>query len=188
MNDLARIGAPPEAPARFTVDEFMELVNSSALGAGKFELVEGVIVRMSPALAPHMHYQRAVFRALDAIFGEGLDGRIAQFELSLQLAPATVRDADVAVLSAYDRRGGFPDPASVLLIVEIAHATLDKDLGSKLTDYARAGIPHYWVVDVEGRRVHAMTTPLDGDYAERRLFGFGDALPVPGSDRTIVLD
>lgn len=189
MNDLARLGSVAEAPARFTIDEFIELANSPALqGAGKLELVEGVIVRMIPALSQHMKYQKRLFLALHDAYSDHPDNWTVQFELSIQLGPATLRDADVGVLSEFPEDGRYADPARTVLIVEIAHATLEKDLGAKRLDYASAGIPHYWVVDVEGRRVHTMAQPLDGDYAERHPVAFGEPLPVPGTDRTIVVD
>ena len=189
MNAPVRIAERTETPARFSIDEFLELVASSVMiDAGKLELVDGIVVRMSPALSPHMRYQRQVYDALRDIFGTGLDGYIAQFNLSLQLGDATLREADVGVVLRFDEEDRFPDPRSVLLLVEIAHSTLEKDLGDKRLDYAGADIPHYWVVDVGGRRVHAMSTPLDGDYAERRLIAFGVPIAVPGTNRTITVD
>lgn len=135
MSDAARIDLSGESPARFTIDEFIQLVNSDVfLGAGKLEMVEGVIVRINPALSPHMLYQRQLFRSLDAIFGDGLDGYIVQFELSLQLGEATLRDADIGVIKAFDESARFPDPATALLIVEIAHSSLDKDMNAKRLD------------------------------------------------------
>jgi Uma2 family endonuclease len=152
---------------------------------GRVELVEGVIVRMSPAQSPHMVFKRQVFVELHTVFG-GADWSVFS-ELTLQLGPATLREADVGVIRPFGTDIDYPDPATVLLLVEIADSSLSEDMGAKLRDYARAGIPHYWVVDVNGRRVHLMTAPLDGDYAERRLVAFGDPIPVPGTDRTIAI-
>jgi Uma2 family endonuclease len=188
MNDVTFKLPAGETPARFTIDEFMEFVASDVFKGGeKLELVDGVIVSMSPAQSTHMLLQRQVFRALDAIFGDGFEGYVAHFELTLQFGKATLRDADVAVVKAFDTSVRFPDPASVLLIVEISQSTLEKDLNSKRLDYAGAGIPHYWVVDPNGRRVHIMSTITDGDYAERRLATFGEAIAVPGTDKTIAI-
>jgi Uma2 family endonuclease len=188
MNDVTFKLPAGETPARFTIDEFMEFVASDVFKGGeKLELVDGVIVGTSPAQSTHMLLQRQVFLALDAIFGEGVGGYVAHFELTLQFGKATLRDADVAVVKAFDTSVRFPDPASALLIVEISQSTLEKDLNSKRLDYAGAGIPHYWVVDPNGRRVHIMSTITDGDYAERKLAAFGDMIAVPGTNRTIAI-
>lgn len=188
MNDVAFRLPVGEVPARFTIDAFMELLASDVFKGGeKLELVEGVIVSMSPAQSTHMLLQRQIFRALDSIFGDGLDDYVAHFELTLQFGTATLRDADVAVVKSFDTSVRFADPATVLLIVEISQSTLEKDLNSKRIEYARAGIPHYWVVDPAARRVHLMSTVTDGDYAERKLAAFGETIPVPGTEQMIAI-
>ena len=188
MNDLARLDRPVEAPARFTIDEFMQLVDTGIFEGSKVELAEGVIVRMSPAHTSHMYYKQLVARRLDEVFADQRDERVVHTELSLQLGEATLRDADVGVIRPFAPGKTFADPASAHLLVEIASTTLDYDLNVKAVDYARAGIPHYWVVDVAGRRTHVMSTPLDSDYAERHPVAFGQPLAVPGTDETIVID
>lgn len=189
MTATTRLEARTAVPARFTVDEFLELASSPVFAtADKLELVDGVIVRMPPPHPPHMFYQRQVFVALHEIFGDGLDGYIAQFEMSLRLSDSTLLAADVGLLKPYLPRGRFIDTETVLLAVEIAHTSQSYDLVDKRLDYAGAGIPNYWVVDIVKRRTHSMARPLDGDYAERRPYAFGEPIPVPGTDRTIVIE
>ncbi len=70
---------------------------------------------------------------------------------------------------------------------EVADTTLEQDLGRKLRDYATAGIPVYWVVDVNAQVVHVMTQPSGGDY-KRNVLRFGEPLNVPGTNTTVVID
>lgn len=65
---------------------------------------------------------------------------------------------------------------TVLLIVEVASTTLDFDLGRKLRLYAEAGIPEYWVADVNGQATHQMWSPRGKSYAERREIPFGEPI------------
>jgi Uma2 family endonuclease len=68
-----------------------------------------------------------------------------------------------------------PIPASaVRLIVEVADSTLSDDLGEKLADYATAGLPEYWVVDVRGRQILQHSGPGNGTYAPREPTRFGE--------------
>lgn len=187
MNDLTRIDSGVESPARFTIDEFMQMIDSGVFEGSKVELVEGVVIRMNSAMSQHMSYQRQIFRELDAIFGDGLDGRIVQFELSIQFGNATLRDIDVGVVAAFDHVVRFPDPSMVLLAIEISATTLAYDLNEKRLQYAGAGIPHYWVVDLKGQRTHVMSQPVDGDYVERHSISFGQPLAVPTTDRSITI-
>ena len=71
-------------------------------------------------------------------------------------------------------RGEGPIPLeSVALIVEVSSSTLQRNMGDKLAIYARAGVPEYWVVNMNGRVIHQMWTPSGDGYqrCERTAFG-----------------
>ncbi len=63
-----------------------------------------------------------------------------------------------------------PLAADVLLLIEVADTTLHLDLGEKAALYAEAGIPEYWVVDIESRRLLVHRQPAGGEYLDVRLF------------------
>lgn len=167
----------------------MHIVQSCAFeGAGKVELVEGVIVREPFALTPHMHHQRLVNEALHDAYREAGSSRIVQPRLTLRLGTHTLRVADVGVLDEFYTDVGYVDLSTVLLVAEIADLTRNRDLRAKRLDYAHAGIPNYWVIDVQKRATHLMSQPRDGDYAGRPdPIAFGQPLAVPETDWTIVL-
>jgi Uma2 family endonuclease len=47
-----------------------------------------------------------------------------------------------------------------------------RDLEDKRDDYAAAGIPEYWIIDPEQRRVLVLSLEK-GHYAERGVYGVG---------------
>ncbi|HZT41277.1 MAG TPA: Uma2 family endonuclease [Chthonomonadaceae bacterium] len=47
---------------------------------------------------------------------------------------------------------------------EISDTTLRTDLIVKARLYARAGIPEYWVLDLNARQLHIHREPADGEY------------------------
>jgi Uma2 family endonuclease len=66
--------------------------------------------------------------------------------------PATVRVPDVVVTSASRYRQNPPrfDAGDVLLAVEIiSPGSGTTDRITKLGEYAEAGIPHYWLIDLK---------------------------------------
>ena len=67
---------------------------------------------------------------------------------------------------------------TVALIVEVSDTTLATDLGRKAKLYAQAGIPEYWVVDVEGCIVRQHRLPGESGYAEHRKIAFGVDIAV----------
>jgi Uma2 family endonuclease len=80
--------------------------------------------------------------------------------------PATVRVPDVVVVTA-GRVDGPPrlGAEEVLLAVEIVSpGTGRTDRITKLTEYADAGIPGYWVVDLDDGPTLTAYTLVDGDY------------------------
>jgi Uma2 family endonuclease len=56
---------------------------------------------------------------------------------------------------------------SAVLVIEVASESLRVDRRVKAALYARAGIPEYWIVDVEGQTIEAFSGPD----AERASYG-----------------
>jgi Uma2 family endonuclease len=72
---------------------------------------------------------------------------------------------DVIVLrrSALDRPASRILPPDVLLVVEVlSPSNPSNDLVLKRHEYAVAGIPHYWIVDVEAETLSVLTLTSDG--------------------------
>lgn len=94
---------------------------------------------------------------------------------SIDFSPHDAPAPDIAVSN--DLRGeGIVPGLSVALIVEVAGETLETDLGVKQAIYARAGVPEYWVADVNAKVIHQMWAPESEAYAERREMAFGEAI------------
>ena len=53
-----------------------------------------------------------------------------------------------------------PGPADVFLLVEVADSSVLYDRGEKLSAYARANIPEYWLVNLVERVVEVYRLPL----------------------------
>lgn len=188
MNKPAAIVDDQEEPARFTVGQYLSMAEAGVFDdmVGKVELVEGIIVHMSPAHTPHFWYQRQLFLKLNAVFGEG--EWIAGHEPTVRIGDKTVRDPDVAVVRppVIAKRMIF-EADQVLLVAEVSDATLSKDRRKK-AEYARAMIPHYWIVDLNNRRVEIMGRPENGKYLDDDSVAFGELVDVPGTEQKISID
>jgi Uma2 family endonuclease len=178
------VTALPEPPGRLlTVEAY------AALGADdryRSELQEGNLV-MSPSPAPdHMIVMGKLFVQLDEQLPPDLQV-IPDIDVDLELTPRDgpgfVRRPDLviahqAAVERVRRDGGILRACEVLVIVEIvspgSHRT---DHVIKRGEYADAGIPHYWIVDLDGP-VTLTSCHLAGE------FGYQDAGPVTGRFRT----
>lgn len=141
----------------------------------RYELVEGVLL-VTPRPVP-LH-QRAVVR-LAADFDRQLPaGLTAVSDVDVVVeagAPTTVRAPDVVVVASERVRQNPPrfDASDVLLAVEIVSAGSGRtDRVMKFAEYAEAGIPHYWLVEL-GPPVTLAAYALAGDAYKRVGGGAG---------------
>jgi len=176
-------GAPP---ARFSSDEFLHMAELGAFEGMKVELDHGEIVRMNPPHTAHGAAQMNVGGSLrEALRGTAFT---VVGEITIVLPDDTIRAPDVAVIPSSALANQLLRAEHVVLAIEVSDTTLELDLGRKLRDYAGAGIPNYWIVDVNAKVVHVRSGPEGGQFRGQATIRFGEPLPVPGTDATIVLD
>ena len=132
----------------------------------RYELLEGELIEKMKNRR-HTITLRRVRQALLAFFAE----EYLQAEAPINVAPTenetNAPKPDLVVLTRPDEDflDTNPGPADIALVIEIADSTLRRDLGSKATRYARAGIREYWVVDIENRKLHVHREPSGDTWA-----------------------
>ncbi len=162
---------------KLKVSDFLLLNDSGAFNEhGKTELLEGEILCMNAQYSRHARLKTRLARLLwDALDGINSDLEVL-IEVSVRLSENSMPEPD---LTLTNYRGNDPVPReSVAIIVEVADSTLDQDLGRKAPLYARAGVPEYWVIDVESEVIHQLWQPVDGVFVGQRILPFGDELSV----------
>ncbi|HWK88986.1 MAG TPA: Uma2 family endonuclease [Longimicrobium sp.] len=165
-------------PHRFTVDEFQRMGEAGIFSPDdRVELIEGEIIEMTPVGSRHV----ACVIRLDNYFRELL-GRevVVSIQNPLQLEGSQPLP-DVALL--HPRADGYADdlprPADCLLVVEVADTSFLLDRNSKRVAYARAGIPEYWVVDLQANSVVVHRSPRGADYQTVKEHRVGESFVSP---------
>jgi Uma2 family endonuclease len=135
------------------------------------ELLRGMLVTMSPQNWPHA--------AAVEFFNEQLVLQLAgRYAVRPQLPFAaddwSEPEPDLAVARKDPTRREHP--SELLLLIEIAHSSLRIDRGIKRMIYAEAGVPEYWIVDVNHAAVEVHTSPSTGSYTSVQTLGDGDVL------------
>jgi Uma2 family endonuclease len=69
-----------------------------------------------------------------------------------------------------------PHPDHVLLLIEVADASLTDDRNEKLSLYAEAGIAEYWIVNLIDEQVEVYRNPSGRTYDERSIFQSDDEI------------
>lgn len=144
-----------------------------------YELIEGVL-QVSPR--PALMHKRALgklYRQLDEQLPADL---VALLEIEMVVTarwPATVRAPDLAVVSAVvaDADPVRCDAADVQLAVDvISPGSRELDQATKMYEYSEAGIPNYWILDLDGQVTMTAYRLIDGEY---EIVGKGtDAIPL----------
>ena len=155
--------------------EYDQLVDQGAFDDEKIELIEGVLVEMSPEGTDHAWVIQQLTKLLARALPEHLALRVtAPWAASERSEP----EPDLAVVPAANYRRDHP--AAARLLIEVSRSSRRKDLGVKARVYAAAGVPEYWVVDLAGAVVVRHTQPRPDGYGEVTVHGPDDHLEVEG--------
>ena len=104
-------------------------------------------------------------------------------EPPILLSETAVPEPDVAVFrgSLLDYRGRLPHAGDAAAVIEVAWSSLPHDRTTKLERYAAAGIPVYWIVNIESREVEVFSGPVAAEsrYAERTVYDRRGTIPLP---------
>lgn len=154
-----------EAVHAFTVDDYHRMTEAGILSADeRTELIEGVVVTMSAIGTPHF----VAVLLLDQLLRNAVGTRaVVSVQGPVRLPPRSEPQPDLALLRppAGRYRAALPGPADLFLLVEVSDSTLARDRDVKAPLYAAHGIPEYWLVDLDARKVLIHREPLR---AERR--------------------
>jgi Uma2 family endonuclease len=160
---------------RWTTAELLQMVELGVLDADeKIELIGGEIVPMSPTGRVHevLADELAQYWSPRA----PTDAKIS-VERQFNLDAFTYTDPDLIVrpagIKSYDVRGD-----TVLLVVEIADTSWEKDIGTKARLYASFGVREYWVINALNRVTRVHRNPLSDTYGDVRELA-GDELLTP---------
>jgi Uma2 family endonuclease len=163
-------------PYLFTQRDFVLLAENGAFdGVAKAELVQGTILAVNAQYSRHVRAQTLLFRSLAAACDELGENLSAWVEGSISAGTNSLPQPDIFVAADLPQEGPIP-ASSVTLVVEIADTSLVLDLGAKACVYAAAGIPEYWVADVNSRVIHQLWDPVGEAYSRRREVAFGEVV------------
>ncbi|HYI16715.1 MAG TPA: Uma2 family endonuclease, partial [Thermomicrobiales bacterium] len=148
---MATAMAPPTeyTPTRyrFTVDDFHLMAEAGILTSNpRVELIEGDITQMSPVGGPHANCGDALTRLFAPLAGTVARLRVQN---AVRLSEDTEVQPDISIVTERVYGNDLPGVGDVLLLIEVADATLVSDRDIKIPLYSRFGIPQSILVDVK---------------------------------------
>jgi Uma2 family endonuclease len=177
------VSAPATLPEptlyRFSVRDYHQMGKAGVLEPDlNVELLNGHIYEMAPIGSQHA----ACVDRLNRLFMRAVaDRAIVRVQNPIVLPPDSEPEPNVALLKPRDDdyASRHPRPEDVLLVIEVADASLSFDQEVKVPLYAQAGIPEVWVVALDEDRVHAYQMPTSGSYREHTIYERGDEMTLP---------
>ncbi len=173
MLDTAQLS--PEQCRPITRAEYLRMGQAGLFENERVELIEGVVVRVTPHGAPH---DDTVERLTELLVPRLVGRARVRIQLSFAASEYSEPLPDVAIIPKDALRGDHPSEA--LLLIEVSDSSLRFDRGVKAKVYAKAGVPEYWVVNVPRRAIEIYSSPTERGYAQVREAAPGEALAVPG--------
>jgi Uma2 family endonuclease len=167
-----------------TVDDVLAMVAAGIIEENsRIELLDGVLVEMSPQGPPHAYALRELMM-LGAVAAAAAGLRMSvQGPLDVG-SPVSLPEPDFAIVpkTPVNRH-----PTGALLVVEMGNTSLRMDLGPKARIYATAGIPEYWVLDVKRREIVVHRDPSGSRYENVHRVGVGEAITAIGVALTVIV-
>lgn len=131
--------------------EYEALGRLGAFDDEKVELLEGEIVYAADEGPPHA----AVCTRLNRLLVEAIPASEAEIRVGNPVALSELSEPEpdflVAPPQPHTYRTGHPADGS--LVIEVAETSRERDLGVKAALYAAAGVPDYWVVDLQREEI-----------------------------------
>jgi Uma2 family endonuclease len=149
-----------------------ELMERAGIDTEHFELIGGELIDTMGKNSPHCTVVLLIYERLSLMFGF----RRVQQERPIEVAdgdrPLYLPQPDLLVLrnSATRFRNSLPRATDILLVVEVSDTSLRWDLRTKGPLYARAGLPEYWALDINGRRLIVHRDPSGGKYRSVKTY------------------
>lgn len=155
---------------RLDIATYGRMVDSGALDGVPVELLEGLLVEVSPQGPAHAQVIARLNRHLASA------DEWVRVQAPLEVPPCSTPEPDLALVE-----GEFLDghPRTAVLVVEVANTSYTIDSGVKSALYARAAVPTYWLVDVQRREVVVHTDPRAATYRIRTVHHRSETLPSP---------
>ncbi|WP_165220697.1 Uma2 family endonuclease [Aquisphaera insulae] len=174
---IGRAEATPRAGrVRFTVPEFEAMLDAGLFAGRHVELLDGEVYEVVKN-PPHDFAVGALADSLKNILPPGYHVRE---EKSIASWGRWRPEPDVAVARGDRRRyqATHPKPRDLALVVEVTDTSL-QDRTRKRSGYAKAGIPAYWILDLNARHLEVYTLPSGAiRYPEPVIVPAGDSVEL----------
>ncbi|MEO1432730.1 MAG: Uma2 family endonuclease [Cyanobacteria bacterium J06633_8] len=173
--------------AKWTVDDYHQMIAAGILRDRKVELLKGEIVQMSPEGEYHAYCSDEAGEYLSELLGKRAKVRQAK-PITLPNDSEPEPDLSIVQRLGRDYREHHPYVENIFWVIEYSNTSLEKDLEKKSKIYAEAGIKEYWVINLKKMHLVVFRDPVDGDYSTKFTLTCGEIQPIAFDDISVLVE
>ncbi|MDX2248039.1 MAG: Uma2 family endonuclease [Bacteroidia bacterium] len=164
---------------RLSTSDYHRMIEAGILTErDRVELIDGEIIQMSPKGSKHAACVSKITEwLLPLVAGE------AQMRTQDPIRIPDLSEPEPDLVLVKNREDFYatahPAPADIFLVVEVADSSLAYDREIKGPLYAKAGIPAYWIIDLQGQQIEVFAEPSDSTYSRHHLARPGEQIMIP---------
>jgi Uma2 family endonuclease len=167
--------------AKWTIEQYHELVATGILDDMRVELLAGDIIEMPPEGMPHAVYCGRTAEYLRELLRDRAKVRETH---PITLPNNSEPEPDVAIVRSPDTQylAHHPYPEDIYWLIEYSDTTLAKDLNAKQRIYAQSGILEYWVVNLQASELIVFRDAGNDGYQTETKLTSGSISPLSFPD------
>jgi len=172
---------------KWSIEDYHQIIKTGLLVDRPVELLAGEIVKMSPEGEPHAFFSSEMGSYLTRVLGDRAFLRQAK---PITLPNQSEPEPDLAIVQPLGREylSHHPYPENIFWVIEYANTSLEKDSTVKYHIYAEAGIPEYWLVNLQTAELIVYSQPRGQDYGSKMTLKEGEISPLAFPDLTIPIE
>lgn len=170
---------------RFSIAEYHRLAEMGFFESdNRFELIRGEIIKMAAKGTFHSVCNSLLLKKLYPLLEERAIVR-GQEPIILPTDSEPEPDVVIARSRSDNYLSSHPEPADILLVIEVSDSTLKYDRRTKLSLYAESGISDYWIFNLVDIQLEMHSEPYQKqkggfDYRVKRVGLSNEVVVIPG--------
>ncbi len=174
--------------AKWVVEDYHCMIAAGILAGRHVELLNGEIVEMVPEGESHAYSSDEAGEYLIYLLGDQAKVRQGKPITLLQSNSEPEPDIAIAQRLGRDYREHHPYPENIFWLIEYSNSSLNKDLEVKSKVYAAAGIPEYWVINLQTMQLIVFRAPTNEGYQSKETLTQGDINPLAFPDIAVSIE
>jgi len=171
---------------RFSIAEYHRLGELGFFAPDdRVELIRGEIIKMAAKGRFHSVCNSLLVEELIILLTRRARVRVQEPIILSTTDSEPEPDVVIARNRSDNYLASHPEPADILLVIEVSDSTLNYDQRTKLSLYAEAGIANYWIFNLVDNQLEMHSEPYQKrqgnfNYRSQRVLLPNEAVVIPG--------